>query len=288
MVIVPESRTFYRFCVAQMGKEWHEAEICRRSTSGRSGVVDDWSLESTSYRDTARENFLSTFFSASIFRSPFSSSLYLLLHSRLSLLYHLSTCASLRVEFLSYAKSNKLPVQHSSPTKIYCLYPSKSVYGRHGTTGRSGKPLTSLCPFLSPPLFLPLFAPRVLSSPSPFSSSIALALLSRYSTLTLTALLFADYRIADSFNLNTFMIGSGLVGAGLSWWQAWLVRSLSLSSFLLSSSSLLTSGREQQCVIVGYSLAAGFLILTAIPGAKYSIIFPAYVRSCKSTDILSV
>lgn len=153
MVIVPDREHFYRFFVAQMGKEWHEAEICRRSTSGRSGVADDWSLKSTSYRDTARENFLSTFFSTSIFRSPFSFSLYPLLHSRLSLLYHLSTCASLRVEFLSYAKSNKLPVQRSSPTKIFFLYPSKSVYGRHGTTGRSGKPLTSLCPF--PFIFLP-------------------------------------------------------------------------------------------------------------------------------------
>ncbi|GAA5932535.1 nucleobase cation symporter-1 family protein [Sporobolomyces koalae] len=66
---------------------------------------------------------------------------------------------------------------------------------------------------------------------------------------------FWTFWIADSFNLNTFMIASSMVGAGLSWWQAWL------------------------CVIVGYSLAAGFLVLNAIPGGQYSIIFPAYVRA---------
>ncbi|GAA5950164.1 hypothetical protein JCM3765_004222 [Sporobolomyces pararoseus] len=61
--------------------------------------------------------------------------------------------------------------------------------------------------------------------------------------------------IADSFNLNTFMIASSMVGAGLSWWQAWL------------------------CVIVGYSIAAVFLVLNALPGGKYAIIFPAYCRA---------
>ncbi|GAA6020293.1 hypothetical protein JCM11491_005320 [Sporobolomyces phaffii] len=60
---------------------------------------------------------------------------------------------------------------------------------------------------------------------------------------------------ADSFNLSTFMIASSMVGAGLSWWQAWL------------------------CVIVGYSVAACFLVLSAIPGGKYHLIFPAYVRA---------
>ena len=231
-------------------------------------------------RYRARENFLSTFFSASIFRSPFSFSLYLLLHSRLSLLYHLSTCASLRVEFLSYAKSNKLPVQHSSPTKIYCLYPSKSVYGRHGTTGRSGKPLTSLCPF--PFIFLP-FSLRgfsLLLLPSLFRRSRPHI---RVFDAHIDCSSFQDRRFIQLEYLHD-RFGTRWSGIEL---VAGLVGTLALSSFHLSSSSLLMSGREQQCVIVGYSLAAGFLILTAIPGAKYSIIFPAYVRSCKPTDSLS-
>ncbi|GAA5839012.1 hypothetical protein JCM3766R1_004555 [Sporobolomyces carnicolor] len=66
---------------------------------------------------------------------------------------------------------------------------------------------------------------------------------------------FWTFWLADSFNLNTFMIASSMVGAGLSWWQAWL------------------------CVIVGYSIAACFLVLNAIPGGKYAIIFPAYCRA---------
>ncbi|GAA6062412.1 hypothetical protein JCM10212_006047 [Sporobolomyces blumeae] len=61
--------------------------------------------------------------------------------------------------------------------------------------------------------------------------------------------------IADSFNLNTFMIASGLIQAGLSWYLAWL------------------------CVIIGYTLAAFFLVGNAIPGAIYHIIFPSYVRA---------
>ncbi|ORY84681.1 NCS1 nucleoside transporter family [Leucosporidium creatinivorum] len=64
-----------------------------------------------------------------------------------------------------------------------------------------------------------------------------------------------SFWLADSWNLNTFMIGSAMVGAGMTWWQAWLA------------------------TIVGYSIAAGFLVLNAYPGAVHALIFPAYVRS---------
>lgn len=51
------------------------------------------------------------------------------------------------------------------------------------------------------------------------------------------------------------MIASSMVGAGMSWWQAWLA------------------------VWVGYGLSAVFLVLNAYPGARYHIIFPAYARA---------
>lgn len=44
-------------------------------------------------------------------------------------------------------------------------------------------------------------------------------------------------------------------------------------------SSQLTLSHLQQCVIVGYTIAAFFLVLNAIPGGRYSIIFPSYVRA---------
>ncbi|GAA5964063.1 hypothetical protein JCM21900_005150 [Sporobolomyces salmonicolor] len=66
---------------------------------------------------------------------------------------------------------------------------------------------------------------------------------------------FGTFWIADSFNINTFMIASSMVGAGLTWWQAWL------------------------CVWVGYAIAGIFLVLNAIPGARYHVIFPAYCRA---------
>ncbi|BGP19210.1 hypothetical protein JCM10213_002094 [Rhodosporidiobolus nylandii] len=66
---------------------------------------------------------------------------------------------------------------------------------------------------------------------------------------------FWAFWISDSANLSTFMIASSMVGAGMSWWQAWL------------------------CVWVGYGLAAIFLVLNAYPGAQYHLIFPAYARS---------
>lgn len=65
--------------------------------------------------------------------------------------------------------------------------------------------------------------------------------------------------LADSFNLNSFMIASSMVGAGMTWWQAWLA------------------------VIVGYSCSAFFLVLNAYPGAVHHIIFPSYIRASFGT-----
>lgn len=61
--------------------------------------------------------------------------------------------------------------------------------------------------------------------------------------------------IADSFNLNTFVIASGMISAGLNWWQALI------------------------CVIVGYSLVGPLIVLNARPGAMRGLIFPAVCRT---------
>jgi len=67
---------------------------------------------------------------------------------------------------------------------------------------------------------------------------------------------FVGFWIADSFNINTWMISSSMiVTSGLSWWQSWL------------------------CVWAGYSLAACFLVLTGRIGAKYHISFPVVSRA---------
>ncbi|GAA5892347.1 hypothetical protein JCM6882_003645 [Rhodosporidiobolus microsporus] len=70
-----------------------------------------------------------------------------------------------------------------------------------------------------------------------------------------SAINFYAFWIADAANLSTFMIASSMIGAGLTWWQAWLA------------------------VWVGYGIAAVFLVLNAIPGARYHIIFPSYARA---------
>lgn len=46
-----------------------------------------------------------------------------------------------------------------------------------------------------------------------------------------------------------------MIALGLNWWQAWLA------------------------VTFGYSIAAGFLVLNAIPGARHHIVFAAFARS---------
>ncbi|KAL3425796.1 hypothetical protein PVAG01_02587 [Phlyctema vagabunda] len=67
---------------------------------------------------------------------------------------------------------------------------------------------------------------------------------------------FVGFWIADSFNINTWMISSSMITAsGLSWWQSWL------------------------CVWIGYSIAACFICLTGRIGAVYHISFPVVSRA---------
>lgn len=66
---------------------------------------------------------------------------------------------------------------------------------------------------------------------------------------------FVGFWVADSFNINTWMISSSMIVSGLSWWQSWL------------------------CVWIGYSIAACFVVLTGRIGATYHIGFPVVSRS---------
>ncbi|KAF7325731.1 hypothetical protein MKEN_00423500 [Mycena kentingensis (nom. inval.)] len=66
---------------------------------------------------------------------------------------------------------------------------------------------------------------------------------------------FYAFWIADSFNVNTWMIVSSMVQLGLSWWQAWL------------------------CVWIGYGIVAPFIVLNARPGAIFHITFPVVART---------
>ncbi|KAI9055818.1 hypothetical protein LZ554_000758 [Drepanopeziza brunnea f. sp. 'monogermtubi'] len=67
---------------------------------------------------------------------------------------------------------------------------------------------------------------------------------------------FVGFWVADSFNINTWMISSSMISlGGLSWWQSWI------------------------CVWLGYSIAAGFVCLTGRIGATYHISFPVVARS---------
>lgn len=66
---------------------------------------------------------------------------------------------------------------------------------------------------------------------------------------------FVGFWIADSFNINTWMISSAMIVNGLSWWQSWL------------------------CVWIGYAIAAVFICLTGRIGAVYHIGFPVVSRS---------
>ncbi|POY76434.1 hypothetical protein BMF94_0633 [Rhodotorula taiwanensis] len=70
-----------------------------------------------------------------------------------------------------------------------------------------------------------------------------------------TAVSYLTFWIADSFNINTFMIASSGIALGMTWWQCWLA------------------------VWVGYGLSALFLAANAYAGAEYHIIFPAYIRA---------
>ncbi|KAK3338057.1 uracil permease [Neurospora tetraspora] len=66
---------------------------------------------------------------------------------------------------------------------------------------------------------------------------------------------FVGFWIADSFNINTWMISSSMMVNGLSWWQSWL------------------------CVWIGYAISACFICLTGRIGAIYHIGFPVASRS---------
>ncbi|RAH40972.1 nucleobase cation symporter-1 family protein [Aspergillus brunneoviolaceus CBS 621.78] len=66
---------------------------------------------------------------------------------------------------------------------------------------------------------------------------------------------FVAFWIADSLNINTWMISSSMIVDGLSWWQSWI------------------------CVWVGYFIAACFVCLTGRIGAVYHISFPVACRS---------
>ncbi|KAK5170233.1 uracil permease [Saxophila tyrrhenica] len=66
---------------------------------------------------------------------------------------------------------------------------------------------------------------------------------------------FVAFWIADSFNINTWMIASASILDGLSWWQAWL------------------------CVWIGYAIAGCFICLTGRIGATYHISFPVVNRA---------
>jgi NCS1 family nucleobase:cation symporter-1 len=66
---------------------------------------------------------------------------------------------------------------------------------------------------------------------------------------------FVGFWIADSFNINTWMISAAAVTSGLSWWQSWL------------------------CVWIGYTIAGCFVCITARLGATYHISFPVVVRA---------
>ncbi|KAG8743351.1 hypothetical protein FRC10_012155 [Ceratobasidium sp. 414] len=66
---------------------------------------------------------------------------------------------------------------------------------------------------------------------------------------------FYAFWVADSFNINTWMIVSSMIQAGLSWWQAWI------------------------CVWLGYGIVAPFIVLNARPGAMQHITFPVVART---------
>ncbi|KAJ5865812.1 hypothetical protein N7534_000365 [Penicillium rubens] len=66
---------------------------------------------------------------------------------------------------------------------------------------------------------------------------------------------FIAFWIADSLNINTWMISSSMIVDGLSWWQSWI------------------------CVWVGYFVAAAFVCLIGRIGAIYHISFPVAARA---------
>ncbi|KAL5504638.1 FUR4 [Sanghuangporus vaninii] len=66
---------------------------------------------------------------------------------------------------------------------------------------------------------------------------------------------FVGFWVADSFNVNTWMISSSMITGGLSWWQSWI------------------------CVWLGYFIAGSFIVTTGRIGAVYHVGFPVIARS---------
>ncbi|RDA84898.1 hypothetical protein CP532_0437 [Ophiocordyceps camponoti-leonardi (nom. inval.)] len=66
---------------------------------------------------------------------------------------------------------------------------------------------------------------------------------------------FVGFWVADSFNINTWMISSSMIMAGLSWWQAWI------------------------CIWIGYFISSALIVLTGRIGAVYHIGFPVANRA---------
>ncbi len=66
---------------------------------------------------------------------------------------------------------------------------------------------------------------------------------------------FVALWLADSININTWMIISSMVVGGLAWWEAWL------------------------CVWIGYTFSSIFICLSGRIGATYHISFPVVCRS---------
>ncbi|KAI5305159.1 RNA-splicing factor [Ascosphaera pollenicola] len=66
---------------------------------------------------------------------------------------------------------------------------------------------------------------------------------------------YVGFWVADSFNINTWMIASSMIVDGLTWWQAWL------------------------CVWAGYFISGFFICATARIGAVYHIPFPVAIRA---------
>ncbi|CAF5024759.1 unnamed protein product, partial [Rotaria sp. Silwood1] len=66
---------------------------------------------------------------------------------------------------------------------------------------------------------------------------------------------YVAFWLADSININTWMIISSMVVGGLAWWEAWI------------------------CVWIGYTILAIFICLSGRIGATYHISFPVVSRS---------
>ena len=66
---------------------------------------------------------------------------------------------------------------------------------------------------------------------------------------------YVGFWIADSFNINTWMISSSMIIGGLSWWQSWI------------------------CVWIGYLISGTFIVMTGRIGATYHIGFPIVGRA---------